>query len=426
MTLIGQQAQQPLPDTPKPQLTGVGPITPGQGASQGPASSSVAPTDQDAPATTLQPGTGNSAARPSDDVQKEAPDLQMQPEPGTNVYTLPTVGVNFVEVPFTVKEGKGTLVAGLDWRDIRVFEDGVRQHITLFSADPVPLSVAFVIDQSLPEDVMKRVNESLGALQGAFTQYDEIALFTYNNGPQKRTEYTGAQSARINAVIERSKTKGREQLMYSGGGPMQQTTNINGRQFDPNTAPVRNSNSTFITIPKEIHTLNDAIDMAARSLADRPKGRRRLIFVVSDGKENGSKAKFKDVVKYLQTNNISVYATLVGDSATYGVSFLDRFHLPYTMRDNLLPQYVAATGGQAISGFRQRAIEDSFNKIAVEVRTQYTVGYYSHTRLADPRFRSIELRVTRPGLDVIAKKGYYPTPQNIMRMSAPAAAPTKP
>ena len=94
---------------------------------------------------------------------------------------------------------------------------------------------------------------------------------------------------------------------------------VNGNCADPNIQPGRSAgNQTFITIPKEIHTLNDAILAAAKELSTRPKDRRRIIYVVSDGKEYGSKATWRQVVRYLQTNKIAVYATLVGDSARWG------------------------------------------------------------------------------------------------------------
>ena len=44
----------------------------------------------------------------------------------------------------------------------------------------------------------------------------------------------------------------------------------------------------------------------------RPKGRRRIIYVISDGKEYGSKATYKEVLHYLQTNKIAVYGTACG------------------------------------------------------------------------------------------------------------------
>ena len=54
-------------------------------------------------------------------------------------------------------------------------------------------------------------------------------------------------------------------------------------------------------------------------------------------------------------------------------------------------------------------IEKSFAKIAEEVRTQYTVGYYTHEPFIDGKYRKIEVKVLRPNLNVIAKKGYFPT-----------------
>ena len=79
------------------------------------------------------------------------------------------------------------------------------------------------------------------------------------------------------------------------------------------------------------------------------------------------------------------------------------------MRDNILPVYTAATGGEAYAEFRTKGIETSFQRIAEEVRTQYTVGYYSNEPSLDGKFRPIEVRVLRPNLNVIAKRGYYPS-----------------
>jgi VWFA-related protein len=130
--------------------------------------------------------------------------------------------------------------------------------------------------------------------------------------------------------------------------------------------------------------------------------------VISDGKEYGSKASEKEVIQYLQRNEIAVYATLVGDSSIPGMGFLDRIHLPLTMRDDVLPRYAGATGGQCDPEFRPRGIENSFAAITEQVRTQYTVGYYSHEPFIDGKFRKVDVRVMRPNLTVIAKDGYYP------------------
>ncbi len=416
---LAQQQQPAVPDAPAPQtpppLTGVDgtPITPGKGTANepaAPASSSATPNQQQTLPSSQAPSTQG-----KDEVQTTPPEM---PAPGQGVEKTATIirlNVNFVEVPVTVKDAKGKLVAGLTFRDFRVYENDTREPLRLFTVDPFPLSVAFVIDQSLTSDVMAKVNNSLGAIQGALTPYDEVAIFSYNNGAQERTGFTGAQSARLPAVLALTKETGSEMLVPVNSGPLA-GCNIreNGNCVDPNLQPGRSAGSgSFITIPKEIHTLNDAILAAAKELSTRPKGYRRIIYVISDGKEYGSKATVKEVVRYLETNKIAVYGTLVGDSARWGEGYLSRFHLPFTMYDNVLYKYIAATGGTADSENGVDGIEKSYAKIAEEARTQYTLGYLSHQPFIDGKFRKIEVRVDRPGLEVTNKQGYYPSGQDV-------------
>ena len=402
-------AAQQIPDAPRPQvgLPTVNSVRPGMGATSSSSGDQNQTGQEKAPPTSL----------PASQKQTE-PDEGPPPETGNEAFKL-VVRTNFVEVPFTVKDSKQKLVPGITWRDVRIYENNLPQHIAIFSADPTPISVAIVVDQSLTPDNMTKVNNSLAALQGAFAPYDEVAVFSYNNGPRKVTDFTAAQSARLNFALDQAKAPGREVYMNMGG-PMAQTTVINGRNFDPNTAPVRNSQAMELKVPKEIHTLNDAILEAAKTTSKASKGRRRIVYVISDGKEAGSQAKTKDVIRYLQTNKISVYGTLVGDSSLPVVGFLDKIHVPFQMRGNILPTYTQETGGNLDAQFRQRGIEESFQNIFEEVRTQYTIGYYSHEPFIDGKYRTLDVRVMRPNLTVLAKKGYYPTasdsgPENVIQ-----------
>jgi VWFA-related protein len=187
----------------------------------------------------------------------------------------------------------------------------------------------------------------------------------------------------------------------------------NGSCVDPNLQPGGSTGgSTFMNIPKEIHTLNDAILAAGKELSTRPRGRRRIIYVISDGKEYGSKATYKEVLRYLETNKIAVYGTLVGDSARFGEGHVSRMHLPFTMYDNILYKYIAATGGEPDYERGVNGIEKSYAKIAEEARNQYTLGYYSHQPVIDGKFRKIEVRLDRPGMEVVAKTGYYPSAED--------------
>jgi VWFA-related protein len=211
-----------------------------------------------------------------------------------------------------------------------------------------------------------------------------------------------------------TKVAGEEMLTPFADGPLA-GCNIrqNGNCVDPNLQQGKSAGgSTFMTIPKEIHTLNDAILAAAKELSTRPKGRRRIIYVISDGKEYGSKATLKEVLKYLETNKTAVYGTLVGDSARWGEGYVSRFHVPGMMTDNILVKYAHATGGVLDSEKGVDGIEKSYARIAEEARNQYTLGYYSHQPILDTRFRKIDVRVERPGMEVIAKTGYYTSGQD--------------
>lgn len=406
-----QQQQRPssVPDAPTPQsapLSNIsGPITPGIGAGTESSTSSAQP---NAPANI--PPAAPPVQQPSQ-IQTTPPDTLNAEDTGTIIRRFTT----YVEVPVTVKDSKGALVPGLTWRDFRVFENGVYQPLKVFSVDPMPLSIAFVIDQSVTSEIMQRVNDSLGSIQGALTPYDEISVFSYSHGTHEWTGFTGAQSARVPAVLSIAKASGTEEIIPINTGPFANcNVTYNGTCADPNLQAGKSAGSSaFVTIPKEIHTLNDAILAAAKELSSRPKGRRRIIYVISDGKEAGSKATYRDVLRYLQTNNIAVWGTLVGDSARWGEGYVSRFHLPFQMYDNLLTKYIYATGGEPDSERSLNGIERSYAKIAEEARTQYTLVYSTHESIYDGKYRKIDVRVERPGLEVNAKTGYYPSAEDL-------------
>jgi VWFA-related protein len=419
-------AQQAIPDAPKPQTTlpNLRSVAPGQGTtSSSDSSSSSGTTETKVPATPVvtTPPKPETLTQPGTD---QSPAYEPAAGQGVDVNTTLHVVVNYVDVNFTVKDSKGRMVPGLTGRDVQVFENGVQHPIKFFTADPYPLSVALVIDQSMTRDNMTRVNDALGALQDAFTPYDEIAVFTYNKSPKLVTDYTGAQSPRLTQAIERSKGSGRDTVMAGSlSGPMAQTTVINDMNVDPNTAAVRGHTGMSLNVPQEMHPLNDAILAAAASLRNKPINFRRVIYVISDGKEYGSKAKQAQVIKYLLVNRIELDGSLVGESALWGLGTLDRMHLPLMMRDNVLPTYANATGGNIDSEFRTASIEKSFSKVAGEARYRYTLGYYTNEPFLDGKYRKLEVKVLKPDLTVIAKPGYWPWALEV-RGPAPTSTPS--
>ncbi len=402
-----------MPDAPVPQAPdSLGKLT--SGVTPGEAAQGQTP-DAGTNTTQVPSATDNQNQILDQTPQETPPEI---PAPGQTEKAITTfiTRVNAVTVPVTVLDKKHQQVAGLTWRDFQIYENNARQRILVFSADPVALSVALVIDQSLPRDTMKKVNDSLAALQGAFTASDEVSVFTYADGVNNRTDFTAALGARLPAVLEASKKPGEYEGPPISSGPFYGGPRLNGLSVDPNLDAQR-GNSGFGVVPKEIHTLNDAILAAGKSLQTRPKGNRRIIYVISDGKESRSKANFHEVVRFLQGNQIAVYGTLVGDSATWGLGYLDKIKIPLLplSPDNILPKYTDATGGILYSEFSENGMQRSFGDIAALARTQYTLGYNSHIPVLDSKYRKIEVKVLRPNMEVKAKDGYYPTATNLSR-----------
>lgn len=177
---------------------------------------------------------------------------------------------------------------------------------------------------------------------------------------------------------------------------------INGVPIDPNVPVVQ-------TPPQESHVINDAILAAALDLNKRDKARRRVIFVISDGREMHSTASYSDVLKVLLTNNIAVYGLEVGGMRVPGYGKLQKIHLPRMGYSNILPKYASATAGEHFPDISRDAIEDAYARVIGDARNQYTLGYVTPTT-AGGGYREIEVTVARPSVMVYAKDGYYPAP----------------
>jgi VWFA-related protein len=178
-----------------------------------------------------------------------------------------------------------------------------------------------------------------------------------------------------------------------------------------NGVPVQTGTPRMINPPKEAHVLNDAIVAAAIDLRKRDRSRRKVIFIISDGREYGSNASYSDTLRVLLSTGIQVYGVAVEGSAIPGYGQLQKLHVPLTGSrlgySNILPKYASATGGEIYSGFSRDAIEDVYARTLGDARNQYTLGYLTHSTPSSTH-REIEVRVARPDLKVTAKEGYYP------------------
>src|SRR5262245_9110190 len=98
--------------------------------------------------------------------------------------------VDLVVVPVTVKGSGDKLITGLSLKDFVVLEDGRTQTVTNFTADPVPLSAAVVIDTGLSSGSLSKIQKTFPALAGAFSEFDEVAVYRYDKFVAKVLDFS--------------------------------------------------------------------------------------------------------------------------------------------------------------------------------------------------------------------------------------------
>lgn len=375
----------------------------------------AAPESKPAPPNQTPPSEANPNPENAPTPSAEAP----PPRPPMNITTVPEGGatqvpggasddlykivtnVNQVLVPVMVKDGSGRLVNGLLPRDFSVYEDGKKQKLNFFTTDPFALSAAVIFDTGLPDVALEKVKQTFPALEGAFSQFDEVSIYTYSSAVSKVSDFSAA-GRQLTATLNELKTvSGRNNGPPVTGGPLgPQGPTVNNVPIDPGTPRV-------ITPPKESHVLNDAILAAAVDLSRRDRTRRKVIFIISDGRESRSIASYSDTLKVLLSYNIMVYGVAVESSAVPIYGRLQRLHLPKLGYSDILPKYANATGGEIFNGFSRQAIESTYAQLIGDARNQYTLGYVTRATPSSAH-REIEVKVARPDLTVVAKEGYYP------------------
>jgi len=353
------------------------------------------------PVQTIPPGS-----MPQATSQGSGPRNQINP--AEDLYKL-RVTTNFVQIPVLVKYKDGRRVEGLLPSDFEVLENGKPQRLTYFTSDPFQLSVAILLDLSMPDVTIQKVNQTYSSLVGAFSPYDEFALYTYSSTVSQVIDFTG-KAARLTAALDQMKlVRGSNNGPPVLGGPLgPEPPMANGMPIGSSGPP------PVITPPKEAHVLNDAILRAALDLSKRDRTRRKVIFVISDGRERGSQSSYRQVLKVLETHGIQVKAVVLDSGALPIYKQVEKIHHLFDQGyADILPKYVSATGGgKILTELSRNAIEDAYAEITSDARNQYTLGYSPKAIASSSAYRNIEVRVLEHGTDlnIYTKAGYYPVP----------------
>lgn len=325
-----------------------------------------------------------SLKKPASQQQQSAPpQSQQQPKPPAPIV----VPSQLVVVPVTVKNSSGALVNNLLQEDFRIFEDGAEQKISLFSLDPYPISAVILLDNSLSVKNSEDVRKSLRAIVGGLAAGDEVSVIRFDYYSEESAGFIDDPDKLITKLshVELPGT-----FDAPAGGPMVLSPMINGAPAPG--APDVTQRRVGTTSTK---CINDAVYAAALLLRPRPRNRRKVIFLISDGE--GSKHNthsLNDTVQTLISSEVSVYSIGVGGS------FLDRGF-------NVISRLAHDSGGDVFYAVRGSGLESLYSRVEDQARNQYVLGYQPHHQDRVVTFHPIVVQVRRSGLTVYARQGYY-------------------
>ena len=306
--------------------------------------------------------------------------------------------VDLVVVPVTVKGGGEKLITSLKKEDFILLEDGHQQTITNFTVDPVPLSAAVVVDTGLGRDALEKVQNTFPALEGAFSEFDEVAVYRYDKFVTKVLDFSKdadtvrAAMDKLRDIQARTMTTDASVSRgpFSTPGPV-----INGAPV----VPPANLGIVSPLPPKPSNVLNDAIYTAAADLAKREKNRRKIVLVISDGQNGGNDHTFDETTKTLLETGIQVYTVGVDQPFPYNIN-------------SVLTDYAKTTGGDVYFANSTKTLERSYGDATEEARNQYVLAYISNNEVQGegPIFRDIQVKVAGNNLKTLYRKGYYQYP----------------
>ncbi len=302
-----------------------------------------------------------------------------------------TVNTNLVVLPVTVKDRSGRLVPDLGRDEFRIFEDNVEQKVDVFTAEAFPLSMVVLIDNDLKKSDAKEVEDSLDAIVGGMSDLDEAFVCRFDQFFHPGKGFTSNQDQLL-TELRRTKLDSHTNVL-SPGGPFNGPS-INGHAPDGSPS-VPESTRTILAQPTK--ALDDAVFAAAELLKTRPRNRRKIIFIVSDGVDGGKKYNtntYDNTVKEVLAHSISVFSVGVGSA------FYDR-------RFERLSAYAHATGGDVFYAAKKESLQDLYSRVTEEARNEYTLAYIPRDTSRVKEYHDVEVRVKREGLTILTRNRYY-------------------
>jgi Ca-activated chloride channel family protein len=280
-----------------------------------------------------------------------------------------SVKTDLVTLTVTVTDLYGRFVSGLSQDAFKVTDNNQDQDITFFSDTDAPISVGILFDVSgsMSGDKIQKARKALERFIGTSHPSDEYFLIAFNN--------------RAQLLLDRTR---------DGESVLQKLTLVQ---------------------PKNNTALYDACYLGVERVTSGTRQKKALL-IISDGQDNASRYNFSEVRRLLKESDVTVYSVGIAGSGDAG-SVLGM------QGQSFLEELSSVSGGKLFLPSTDVELDEIFERIALELRHQYSIGFTPKDFTPDGKWHKVKVKVNPPRglprLTVRGREGYYASPNSNFR-----------
>lgn len=265
----------------------------------------------------------------------------------------------------TVVDKNGRFVTNLPREAFTVYEDGVKQEIAFFKREDAPVSLGLIVDNSAAmRDLRAKVKSAALALVKDSNPEDEVFVVNFND-----EAYLDLPNGKMFTNDAKEMEQALSLIDSTGGG-----------------------------------AVRDAIQMSLNHMREFAKNDKKALVVVSDGVDTGSIVTPESLLMAARQSGVLIYVVSLWGEADPGAT---------VQADHAMEDLAAATGGEAFFPNTNASTERAAQRVARDLRSQYTIEYRPSNTAMDGTFRHIKITVNKPArLTVRTRNGYYATPDD--------------
>ena len=287
--------------------------------------------------------------------------------------------MDVVSLYCAVRNKQNGLVNNLEKSDFDLAEDGKQQTIKYFSRETnIPLTIGLLVDVSGSQQNLIEVERRAASsfFSSVLKTKDVGFLISFGADSELLQDITGSP-----------------RLLQDGLRRLRLNAGVGG--IHPGPVPTMSHQRGTV--------LYDAVYLAANDMLSKEVGRKAII-LITDGEDQGSTETEKAAIEAAQKSDAIIYGILYVDRQFYGA-----FGGGYSGA-SVLRHMSEETGGHLFEVDRKNSLDNIFQQIQEEMRTQYLIGYTPTNPKKDGSYRKIDLHAKTKDLKVQVRKGYYAMP----------------